>query len=821
MGRAGAGGYATVQHAYDTRLKRDVAIKCIQISQTDLVRAKESAAKADDYLARDEGFDFDAAQGGFVPLTAKISEPSFLSSREKVQERRRNRHSFLDNGVKGGNAARRPARAADAHPIDALSPAFPAKGNKGASDAPMDLSDFAAYSNLKKPGAAPRKKGRLAVDENKSFTIGLSEFAGNIPGRIKGAGEAHIGGIDDVVNVEGVKLEATPVKRTHDRPARDADDYSPRLKHIFDLDDEQEVPRRESHGDPIAELGRIPGLEEARTAAHLNDANIVTVYDCVVEGDMAYVIMEYVEGKTLARIMRDLGNDITLDIVASVFVSVSHALEVAHNAGVLHLDIKPENVIVNGDGVVKVTDFGLSALMDASGQGETGGGTIGYMPLEQMRQQRLDVRTDEWALASLTYEMLSGKNPFKARTLNDAEAAIEGAELVIPSLCWEDIDESVDDIMFDALSPDMEGRYPSIKAFSDDLTPILGDTREGKKQLAVAVKDADALHGTAEASPSRPTKPSKPHVPFIDKLGVRGSSLVMRAVSVLDMAMLVVIALMNFRFAFGNNASVEGAQGATPAMSAGADTTFGLFSTVPVAAWAILLLACALAAFRPRWAFPVGYLLMVVMLFFNQAWLPAFLLLLLAGAWWWFYGRTSDLGCTLAASQPLFGSVGFAAIVPVVTGAIMDVREALMTVAMAVVSALIFASFGSGSIMNWEVMANFIVAVNPTIAGASISNGFMETMSNLANWCMIASWLAAAFVYSLLCRRGTHVFDVLGSVACGVLIMAGVLLIPLVTADFSTLTPLVVCGAIVSALLGVVLAVLNVPDRVRMAPGEW
>lgn len=61
--------------------------------------------------------------------------------------------------------------------------------------------------------------------------------------------------------------------------------------------------------------------------------------------------------------------------------------------------------------------------MDASGQGETGGGTIGYMPLEQMRQQRLDVRTDEWALASLTYEMLSGKNPFKARNLDDAELA--------------------------------------------------------------------------------------------------------------------------------------------------------------------------------------------------------------------------------------------------------------------------------------------------------------------------------------------------------------------------------------------------------------
>lgn len=111
-------------------------------------------------------------------------------------------------------------------------------------------------------------------------------------------------------------------------------------------------------GDRLARVDRIPGLEEARTAAHLNDANIVTVYDCVVEGNMAYVIMEYVEGKTLAKIMRELGNDITLDMIASVFGSVSHALEVAHKAGILHLDIKPENVIVNKEGVVKVTDFG-------------------------------------------------------------------------------------------------------------------------------------------------------------------------------------------------------------------------------------------------------------------------------------------------------------------------------------------------------------------------------------------------------------------------------------------------------------------------------
>ena len=179
----------------------------------------------------------------------------------------------------------------------------------------------------------------------------------------------------------------------------------------------------------------IPGLEEARSVAKLSDANIVTVYDCAVEDSCAYVIMEYIEGKTLAEIIDEIDDNITLDVVAAVFTAVAHALEVAHSENTLHLDIKPENVIVNAKGVAKVTDFGLAALMDATGSGTTGGGTIGYMPLEQMRQEPLDVRTDEWALASLTYEMLAGENPFFAATLRGAEEAIEGAELVLPSLC--------------------------------------------------------------------------------------------------------------------------------------------------------------------------------------------------------------------------------------------------------------------------------------------------------------------------------------------------------------------------------------------------
>ncbi len=840
MGRAGAGGYATVQHAYDTRLKRDVAIKCIQITQADIDRSRvsihdaqiENASRAfgaprarrDDYR-RGAQAPADGESAAFVPLTQKISEPSFFSSREKNAERLAKRRSYFKEAKANvaGSAVRGRTRVADTEDFE--------DDARGSGES-FDLDEFAGYSSFKggRAGAGAGRQHRRDMSSfpiGKNDTVGLSAFAGHIPGRIAGAGEVDISAVGehsisiDAISGDGDSVGAARERRAagagfgradrrgrrgarYDVPADSYDVYDP----SGPLDDEP--PAYE--GDHLARVDRIPGLEEARTAAHLNDANIVTVYDCVVEGNMAYVIMEYVEGKTLAKIMRELDNDITLDMIASVFSSVSHALEVAHKAGILHLDIKPENVIVNKEGVVKVTDFGLSTLMDASGQGETGGGTIGYMPLEQMRQQRLDVRTDEWALASLTYEMLSGKNPFKARSLDDAESAIEGAELVIPSLCWEDIDESVDDIMFDALSPDMDGRYPDIEAFAEDLMPLLGSAREGKTQLAQAVKDSESLR--EEPAP----RPPKPYVPFIDRLGMRGSNIVMRVFAALGAAMLGVVALLNFRFDF---TQASQAASSSQTIEAGANTVFGLFSTVPIAAWAILVVLVALAALWPRFAMPAGYGLFVVALFFNQAWLPAFLLLAGTGAWWWFFGRRSDMMATLVMLQPLFGSIGFAALVPVLSGALLDIRDAVLAAGMAILSAFVMASMGSGDIMNWEVVSNFIVAVNPSIAGASISGGFVESLSSAQNWVVAASWLAAAALYSLICRKGTHVFDILASVAAAACIVGGVLVVPLATGNLGLLTPLAISGSIVPALVGVVFALLDVPDRVRMAPGEW
>lgn len=240
----------------------------------------------------------------------------------------------------------------------------------------------------------------------------------------------------------------------------------------------------------VTSLAHLPGLDEARTAAKLSDSRIVTVYDFEVRDRTAYLIMEYVEGITLTELLADYADVLTLDMVTGVFEAVAGALMVAHKAGVLHLDIKPDNILINREGQAKVTDFGLATLADASGTGTTGGGTIGYMPLEQMRREGLDARTDEWALAAVTYEMLTGDNPFFAENLKEAEGAILDAELVLPSLCWTEIDEQIDDVIFFALDPDIEERYSDVKDFSEEMEKFLGDGSAGKEELALVVNDA-------------------------------------------------------------------------------------------------------------------------------------------------------------------------------------------------------------------------------------------------------------------------------------------------------------------------------------------
>ena len=499
--------------------------------------------------------------------------------------------------------------------------------------------------------------------------------------------------------------------------------------------------------DLVPALAHLPGLDEARTAAMLSDPHIVTVYDFEIRGLTAYLIMEYIEGITLTQLLRDYGDKLTLDIVAYVFDSVASALRAAHDAGVLHLDIKPDNILITPQGQVKVTDFGLATLADAAGEGTTGGGTIGYMPLEQMRREFLDARTDEWALASVTYEMLVGENPFVVPSLDEAEGAIEDAELVLPSLCWDELDAEVDDVVFTALDPDRDDRYDSVDAFADELMPYLGDELEGRMQLTDIVSDALGIV-SVEGEDDEPQDE--------DRTLMRAARTPMRAR--LNGVLLAVLA------------RVFAALGSGFVMFIGASNLSPLLTLTPNPTAAVLVtaaVAAALGAVIPHVGALVAFLFLGIVLIANGSPIAGVVLIVAAGAWWWFAGRGGKAAANVALSLPLAGAIGGSVFTPLVAGVSLKPLRALGTAAFAAVCALVFGAMGTGNMLGWNAVANW------RFASVAVDTAFVSMLSQPATWCMVASWIAAAAVGALVSLQGSKAASIVGLVASFALLVVG------------------------------------------------
>lgn len=786
---AGAGGYATVYHAYDTHLKRDVAIKSMELSAADIARAEALADKA---RLRQEQARY-AAAAAHAATAAAAGHVMPPAETDGLQPGSKITFAEWAGGGSQQEAAGFPDEPAFLDALDASRQQRSPRLHKRHLGSPAKTAALTAPV----PSTDEAAEGLPFIPTPDQIAAALgSEDATPAPAPGPQAGTAPAQSAPGHVTCA---FDAPSPKRRNAALIEDAPQGS--LTEKFASAAATEL----SGTDPFA---HIPGLNEARTIAQLNDANIVTVYDCELHGHTVYIIMEYIEGKTLANIMNEIADDIDLDIIAAVFTSVAHALEVAHDAGVLHLDVKPENVVVNSKGIVKVTDFGLATLLDASGKGTAGGGTIGYMPLEQMRQEALDARTDEWALASLTYEMLSGVNPFFADDLASAERVIEEAELVVPSMCWDILDPAADDAIFAALDGDVDERYDTVAEFAEDLTPYLGNVRKGTKELAAIVKPEKPEPGeeaepaatvrplgasARAAKPARAKKQRTPRPPLVDRLAGGGANWIVRGLSLLATLLVAAVALVNIRF--------------------DASAMYGLFSSAMPVFWVLLAGIGALGAAWPPVGCLVALIAFAVMLGFNGAYLLAGALAVVVGAWWWTIGRHSNETAIALMLEPLLGSFGLGAASPVTAGMLLSVVEAAATAVCAAVVAFAFAALGSSDLMNWGIMMNAVTAANPLISGPSINGTALAMLTSPAMWCILGSWVVAAVVYALCCIRGTQRFDVIGAVGAAAALLAGVLAgSALGSAPFDPLS--LVC-ALVPGVAGIVAAAIGLPDRAR------
>ena len=209
--------------------------------------------------------------------------------------------------------------------------------------------------------------------------------------------------------------------------------------------------------------------DESRAVAQLSHANIVSVYDVSSSGDTEYIVMELIDGITLKQYMERRGQ---MDWRESLhfIIQIMRALEHAHSRGIIHRDIKPQNIMVLRDGSVKVADFGIACLQNnAQTLTQDALGSVHYISPEQARGEHIDVRSDIYSAGVVLYEMLTGRLPFEGDTAVSVAIQHLSSVPLAPSEIREDVPKGLELICMKAMCADINKRYASATAMLDDL----------------------------------------------------------------------------------------------------------------------------------------------------------------------------------------------------------------------------------------------------------------------------------------------------------------------------------------------------------------
>lgn len=236
--------------------------------------------------------------------------------------------------------------------------------------------------------------------------------------------------------------------------------------------------------------------DESQAVAKLSHANIVSVYDVSRSDDMEYIVMELIDGITLKQYMERRGQmdwREALHFVTQIMRALSHA----HSRGIIHRDIKPQNIMVLRDGSVKVADFGIACLADAAQTlTQEALGSVHYISPEQARGDRTDARSDIYSSGVVLYEMLTGRLPFEG----DSAVSVAIQHLSSVPLSPRDINENVPEalelICMKAMNPNPDRRYASAEAMLEDLEKFRKDPSTNMEYIRAELKEKDDVEPT-------------------------------------------------------------------------------------------------------------------------------------------------------------------------------------------------------------------------------------------------------------------------------------------------------------------------------------
>ncbi len=231
---------------------------------------------------------------------------------------------------------------------------------------------------------------------------------------------------------------------------------------------------------------------EALAASSLSNPNIVEVYDVGEDDGEYYIVMEYIKGSHLKNLIKKRGK-LSVSEVVDIAKQITNGLSIAHDSYLIHRDIKPQNILILDNGLIKITDFGIAVAMNATQLTQTNSvmGSVHYLPPEQAMGKSASLQSDIYSIGILMYELLAGKLPFTGD--NAVEIALKHLKESIPYITDEvtSVPQSLENIIIKATAKNPKNRYSDAREMNEDLKTCLSESRKKEERIILKYPETD------------------------------------------------------------------------------------------------------------------------------------------------------------------------------------------------------------------------------------------------------------------------------------------------------------------------------------------
>ena len=229
---------------------------------------------------------------------------------------------------------------------------------------------------------------------------------------------------------------------------------------------------------------------EALSASSLTHPNIVEVYDVGEDHGMYYIVMEYVEGRHLKDLIKKRGKLTTSEVI-DIMLQITDGMSVAHDSYIIHRDIKPQNIMILENGLVKIMDFGIAMALNSTQLTQTNSvmGSVHYLPPEQASGKGATLQSDIYSMGIVMYELLTGKLPYKGD--NAVEIALKQLKEPLPDIREElpNIPQSIENIIIKATAKNPKNRYADAREMHEDLLTCMDESRVNEPLIKLPYRE--------------------------------------------------------------------------------------------------------------------------------------------------------------------------------------------------------------------------------------------------------------------------------------------------------------------------------------------